>query len=74
MDPLARRRLGRTDIEVTQLGLGGAGLGDLFDVVEDADASARRGLQIDISCRVRRQDFGEKDLGVDFLKIDPPTV
>jgi D-threo-aldose 1-dehydrogenase len=40
MDPLARRRLGRTDIEVTQLGLGGAGLGDLFDVVEDADASA----------------------------------
>ena len=40
MDPLARRRLGRTNIEVTQLGLGGAGLGDLFDVVEDADASA----------------------------------
>jgi D-threo-aldose 1-dehydrogenase len=40
MDPLARRKLGRTDIEVTQLGLGGAGLGDLFDVVEDADATA----------------------------------
>jgi D-threo-aldose 1-dehydrogenase len=40
MDPLARRKLGRTDVEVTQLGLGGAGLGDLFDVVEDADASA----------------------------------
>ena len=33
-------KLGRTNIEVTQLGLGGAGLGDLFDVVEDADASA----------------------------------
>ena len=40
MDPLVRRRLGRTNVEVTQLGLGGAGLGDLFDVVEDADASA----------------------------------
>jgi D-threo-aldose 1-dehydrogenase len=40
MDPLARRKLGRTDVEVTQLGFGGAGLGDLFDVVEDADASA----------------------------------
>ena len=40
MDPLARRKLGRTDVEVTQLGLGGAGLGDLFDVVEDADAGA----------------------------------
>jgi D-threo-aldose 1-dehydrogenase len=40
MDPLARRKLGRTNVAVTQLGLGGAGLGDLFDVVEDADASA----------------------------------
>jgi len=40
MDPLASRKLGRTGIEVTQLGFGGAGLGDLFDVVEDADASA----------------------------------
>src|SRR4029077_5234249 len=40
MDPLARRKLGRTDVEVTQLGLGGAGLGDLFDVVEDVDANA----------------------------------
>jgi predicted aldo/keto reductase-like oxidoreductase len=40
MDPLARRKLGRTNLEITQLGLGAAGLGDLFDVVEDADASA----------------------------------
>ena len=30
MDPLARRRLGRTQVELTQLGFGGAGLGDLF--------------------------------------------
>lgn len=40
MDPLARRKLGRTNLEVTQLGFGGAGLGDLFEVIEDADASA----------------------------------
>jgi D-threo-aldose 1-dehydrogenase len=40
MDPFARRRLGRTDVEITQLGLGGAGLGDLFDIVDDADAGA----------------------------------
>lgn len=40
MDPLARRRLGRTDVELTQLGFGGAGLGDLFDVLDDADAGA----------------------------------
>src|SRR5215472_5073540 len=40
MDPLVCRRLGRTNIELTQLGLGGAALGDLFDVVDDADASA----------------------------------
>jgi D-threo-aldose 1-dehydrogenase len=40
MDPLARRTLGRTGVELTHLGLGGAGLGDLFDVVDDSDAGA----------------------------------
>jgi D-threo-aldose 1-dehydrogenase len=40
MDPLARRRLGRTDVHVSQLGFGGAGLGDLFTVVPDDDATA----------------------------------
>ena len=40
MDPLIRRKLGHTSIEVTQLGFGGAGLGDLFDVLDDADAAA----------------------------------
>jgi D-threo-aldose 1-dehydrogenase len=40
VDPLTRRKLGRTGVEVTQLGLGGAGLGDLFDIVEDHDADA----------------------------------
>lgn len=40
MDPLARRKLGRTEVALTQLGLGGAGLGDLFDIVDDRDADA----------------------------------
>jgi aryl-alcohol dehydrogenase-like predicted oxidoreductase len=40
MDPLARRNLGRTAVELTQLGFGGAGLGDLFDIVDDRDADA----------------------------------
>jgi D-threo-aldose 1-dehydrogenase len=40
VDPLARRKLGRTEVELTQLGLGGAGLGDLFDIVDDRDADA----------------------------------
>ena len=40
MDPLARRRLGLTAVEVTQLGFGGAGLGDLFEVIPEAQAAA----------------------------------
>lgn len=38
--PLQTRQLGRTGVAVTQLGLGTAPLGDLFDVVEDDEASA----------------------------------
>src|SRR4051794_34041632 len=40
MDPLARRPLGRTGVELTQLGFGGAPLGDLFVKVSEADAQA----------------------------------
>src|SRR5215831_15310824 len=40
MDPLACRRLGLTQVEVTQLGFGGAGLGDLFEVIPEAQAAA----------------------------------
>jgi D-threo-aldose 1-dehydrogenase len=40
MAPLARRTLGRTGISVTQLGFGGAGLGDLFTKVPEAEATA----------------------------------
>lgn len=34
---LARRELGRTGLEVTTLGFGGAGLGNLYRVLDDAD-------------------------------------
>ena len=37
---LATARLGRTDVEVTTLGLGTAPLGGLFEPVSDADAAA----------------------------------
>ena len=40
MDPLARHRLGLTQVEVTQLGFGGAGLGDLYEVIPEAQAAA----------------------------------
>ena len=38
--PLATRKLGRTGVSVTELGLGTAPLGDLFDVNEEDEASA----------------------------------
>jgi D-threo-aldose 1-dehydrogenase len=38
MDPTARRRLGGTDVEVTQLGLGGASYGSLYYEVPEVDA------------------------------------
>ncbi len=40
MDPLARRTLGRTDVQLSQLGFGTAGLGDLYSVLSEADAQA----------------------------------
>ncbi len=40
MDPLAHRTLGRTDVQLTQLGFGTAGLGDLFSVLSEAEAQA----------------------------------
>jgi D-threo-aldose 1-dehydrogenase len=45
MDPLATRQLGRTGVSVTQLGLGGASIGSMFQRVpeEDAVATVRQG-------------------------------
>ena len=40
MDPIARRRLGRTTVEVTTFGFGGAPLGERFVRVDNATADA----------------------------------
>ncbi len=40
MDPFASREIGRTGVEVTQLGLGGAPLGELFERVAESRARA----------------------------------
>jgi D-threo-aldose 1-dehydrogenase len=40
MDPAARRRIGSSGVEVTQLGLGGASYGSLFHEVPETDALA----------------------------------
>ena len=40
MDPLARRRLGKSGVELTAMGFGGAPLGELFTAVSDAEAEA----------------------------------
>jgi D-threo-aldose 1-dehydrogenase len=40
MDPLLRRRIGDTSLEVTQLGMGGASLGDMRESISEAQASA----------------------------------
>lgn len=40
MDPLAKRRLGKSGVEVTRLGFGGAPLGELFVRVGEDDARA----------------------------------
>lgn len=40
MDPLKKRRLGRTSVSLPQFGFGGAGLGNLFDDVDDDTAGA----------------------------------
>jgi D-threo-aldose 1-dehydrogenase len=40
MDPFKRRQLGRTSVSLPQFGFGGAGLGNLFDDIEEATADA----------------------------------
>ena len=40
MDPFQRRRIGRTALEVTQLGMGGASLGDMRETISEAQAEA----------------------------------
>ena len=47
LPPLKTRKLGRANVSVTELGLGTAPLGDLFDKVEDDEAAAAIGAAWD---------------------------
>ena len=47
----ARRRLGRTAVEVTELGFGGASIGELFVRVPEADAQATIAAAWDLGVR-----------------------
>ncbi len=51
MDPIAKARIGRTDLKVTRLGFGGVPLGGLYkDVSEnEAEATVRRALDLGIN-------------------------
>jgi D-threo-aldose 1-dehydrogenase len=40
MEPIERRTLGRTNVEVTKLGLGGAGIGDLTETLDEEMAQS----------------------------------
>ncbi len=40
MDPLALRSIGRTGLQVTRLGFGGATLGDARETIDEARAAA----------------------------------
>ena len=51
-DPLARVPLGRTGLNVTRLGLGGASIGGLFNAVSDADAQATLRRAWDLGIRL----------------------
>ncbi len=54
MNPFAARRLGRTDVTLSQLGFGGAPLGELFETV--AEATARRTVETAVELGVRYFD------------------
>ena len=51
LPPIATRRLGRANVSVSELGLGTAPLGDLFDRLEDDEASAVVGTAWDGGAR-----------------------
>ena len=51
MSPTRRRRLGRTPLHLTQIGFGGAPLGNLFSPVAEADARAAVTAALDAGVR-----------------------
>jgi aryl-alcohol dehydrogenase-like predicted oxidoreductase len=62
-DPLERRRLGRTHMEVTSVSLGGAGLGGIFGPVGDADgvAAVEKAFELGINYLDTSPKYGEAE-------------
>ena len=61
MDPSATRELGRTGVRVTQLGLGGGPIGELFERVpeEQAQGALRAAWQGDVHPLRRRRRLSD---------------
>ncbi|MCU1582849.1 MAG: aldo/keto reductase [Microbacteriaceae bacterium] len=63
INPLERRRLGGTDMEVTAVSLGGAGLGGIFGPVGDADgvAAVETALELGINYLDTSPKYGDAE-------------
>ena len=80
MIALAGREVGRTGLEVSTLGFGGAGIGNLYRVLSDADASAA--VTESFASGVRYFDtapfygfgLGEIRIGTALRGVQPPPV
>lgn len=70
LNPLPRRRLGRTELEVTRLGMGGAGLGR-GDVTDDAAVEAvHRAIDLGINYLDTSPLYGESERRVGLAFAD----
>jgi D-threo-aldose 1-dehydrogenase len=75
--PLPRRRLGRTDLEVTALGFGSAPLGDIYEVLDDGvaiatvEAAAQAGVTLFDTAPLYGQGSAEHRIGT-ALRRRPP--
>jgi aryl-alcohol dehydrogenase-like predicted oxidoreductase len=63
LDPLERRRIGRTEMVVTAVSLGGAGLGGIFGPVGDADgvAAVEKAFELGINYLDTSPKYGEAE-------------
>ena len=63
LDPLEHRRIGRTDMVVTAVSLGGAGLGGIFGPVGDADgvAAVEKAFELGINYLDTSPKYGEAE-------------
>lgn len=76
MSTIGSKKIGRTDLEVTSIGFGGAGIGNLYRTVSDADARAaleaawNRGVRFFDTAPYYGSGLSERRMG-DFLRDKP---